>query len=164
MTTLKDTAMNYKFALDAFTSAEAKMKELLKPLEAARDAWEKELKRQMNAESTEAVSVTMRDGVVFNCSLEPKQAPAVKDWEALYNWIHETRQFSFLHRRLSATPVIEMYQGALDDLDVQYHGEETPEFRATFIASRLPPGVEVSEYKELKAKITAAKKPRRAKI
>lgn len=91
----------------------------------------------------------------------PKQAPKVEDWEAFHAWIRANDRFDMLHKRVSSAPVVEIWQEAIDT--AEGNGASSADAKSA-AAGKLPPGVTITEWKELAYKVVPVKKARRAKV
>lgn len=60
---------------------------------------ERDLMEAMSAAGTTKAASTAG----HSCKMEKKVYPAIKDWNAFYNYVQETNSFDLLHKRLSNT-------------------------------------------------------------
>lgn len=148
-------------AMRRATETKAKMEALLKPFVDDAEAQEKMLAAMMKAAKVENMEVSIDANVNVKAEFVPKQAPKVEDWDALYAWIKGNGRFDMLHKRVSTAPVVELFQLAQDGYDDEME-KLYPDVITYAKATTLPPGVTVTEWKELKLSETKPKKPRKA--
>lgn len=140
----------------------AKMAEMLKPFEEAAEREMTVLSAMMRAAKVDNMETPdVETGQNLRAEFMPKQAPKVKDWDVFHAWIAENKRFDMLQKRVTSAPVVELFQLAVEQYD---DTQETkyPTALAYAEAELLPPGVTVSEWKELKLSFVKPKKARKA--
>lgn len=143
------------------TKIKTKLDDLIKPFADAAEVAEAQLTAMMKAAKIDNMEVSVDATSNLKAEFVPKQAPKVESWDELYAWIKENGRFDMLHKRVSSAPVVELFQIAQDGYDDEME-QLYPDVLAFAKAKYLPPGVTVTEWKELKLSETAPKKPRKA--
>lgn len=162
---LQEAALRHHKATTTLAEVEAKMKELIKPYVDAVAQAERTLAAMMKSSGVESVGISMGDEADsgnIEYAFMPKQAPKVLDWDEFYTWIRDNNRFDMLHKRVSAAPVVELWQMAEDEFAQLEPGTYDDVESFVLAEGKLPPGVTVSEWKELTARVVKKRKARRA--
>lgn len=170
MADLQLAALAYRKALETAEIATEKANALIKQYKDIADGTKKELARLMRLAEMENLTFSLPSDdpaePAKNLLVEfvPQQAPKVLDWSEFHEWIIENERLDMLHKRVSSAPVVEIWQAAKDDWEMEPVGDDGVKVEfAAFVAKRLPPGVTVEEWKEIKLKVKEPKKARRAR-
>lgn len=148
-------------ANDRLAKTKAQMEALVKPFADAAEAAEAQLAAMMKAAKVDNMEVSIDASLNLKAEFVPKQAPKVESWDDLYAWIKANGRFDMLHKRVSSAPVVELFQLAQDGYDAEME-QLYPDVMSFAKAKFLPPGVVVTEWKELKMSETKPKKARKA--
>ena len=158
---IQEQVIRCRAATAKAATTKAKLEALLKPFADDAEAQMKVLAAMMKSAKIDNMEVRIDETVNARAEFVPRQAPAVKDWDALYDWILKEKRFDMLHKRVSSAPIVELYQIAQDHYTDEME-RKYPTVLEFAVAEYLPSGVEVTEWNELKLSESKPKKPRKA--
>ena len=162
---LRQATLAYSAAKDDLEKITAEANRIIKEYAQKADAAKSELARLMRLAGMESFEFTPSgEPDILYVELTPKQAPKVEDWDAFGAWLLDNGRLDMLHRRVTVAPVVEIWQAAVADWlhnDEGYDSLDALEqAKRDFIAKRMPPGVTVTEWKEITVKMKAPKTAR----